>query len=286
MATVREVHFEFDGKTVEAQRGRHRGVGALSRRPAHFHPQLQISPAARPAVPGGQVSELPDERGRRAQRAHLHHAGARRACRCGTRTRIRRSIATGCRCVQRFDWLMPVGWYYKTMTHPRSWHAAEPYIRKVAGLGDRARAGSRLDGLRARVEARRSGRDRRRSGGFAGGARAGAGVARKWCWWTISRSWAAICGTASTRARRCRAADRAAAGHAERRNHFASLLFRPVRRRICWACCRRIRMRARGAPDSPAREARGGGDRRVRSSAPVREQRPAGRHAVDARSSG
>src|ERR1700686_5295353 len=37
--------------------------------------------------------------------------------------------------VQRFDKLMPVGWYYKTMTHPRSWHAAEPYIRKVAGLG-------------------------------------------------------------------------------------------------------------------------------------------------------
>jgi sarcosine oxidase, subunit alpha len=37
--------------------------------------------------------------------------------------------------VQRFDWLMPVGWYYKTMTHKWSWHAAEPYIRKVAGLG-------------------------------------------------------------------------------------------------------------------------------------------------------
>lgn len=37
--------------------------------------------------------------------------------------------------VQRFDWLMPVGWYYKTMTHPGVWHAAEPYVRKVAGLG-------------------------------------------------------------------------------------------------------------------------------------------------------
>src|SRR5437762_7211226 len=36
---------------------------------------------------------------------------------------------------QRFDWLMPVGWYYKTMTHEWSWHAAEPYILKVAGLG-------------------------------------------------------------------------------------------------------------------------------------------------------
>src|SRR6185295_14828891 len=37
---------------------------------------------------------------------------------------------------QKFDWLMPVGWYYKTMTSPRAWHLAEPYIRKVAGLGD------------------------------------------------------------------------------------------------------------------------------------------------------
>ena len=37
--------------------------------------------------------------------------------------------------VQRFDRFMPVGWYYKAMTHRWSWHAAEPYIRKVAGLG-------------------------------------------------------------------------------------------------------------------------------------------------------
>jgi sarcosine oxidase subunit alpha len=37
---------------------------------------------------------------------------------------------------QRFDWLMPVGWYYKTLTHPAMWHAAEPTIRKVAGLGE------------------------------------------------------------------------------------------------------------------------------------------------------
>jgi sarcosine oxidase subunit alpha len=38
--------------------------------------------------------------------------------------------------VQRFDWLMPVGWYYKTLTHPAAWHAAEPFIRRVAGLGE------------------------------------------------------------------------------------------------------------------------------------------------------
>lgn len=37
---------------------------------------------------------------------------------------------------QRFDWMMPVGWYYKTLTHPAMWHAAEPTIRKVAGLGE------------------------------------------------------------------------------------------------------------------------------------------------------
>ncbi len=36
---------------------------------------------------------------------------------------------------QRLDWLMPVGWYYKTFTHRMMWHVAEPTIRKVAGLG-------------------------------------------------------------------------------------------------------------------------------------------------------
>lgn len=38
--------------------------------------------------------------------------------------------------VQRFDRLMPVGWYYKVLTHPWTWHAAEPFIRKIAGLGE------------------------------------------------------------------------------------------------------------------------------------------------------
>lgn len=37
---------------------------------------------------------------------------------------------------QRFDWMMPVGWYYKTFKNPRMWHLAETQIRKVAGLGD------------------------------------------------------------------------------------------------------------------------------------------------------
>jgi len=37
---------------------------------------------------------------------------------------------------QNFDRLMPVGWYYKTFTHPSMWHAAEPFIRKAAGLGE------------------------------------------------------------------------------------------------------------------------------------------------------
>ena len=37
---------------------------------------------------------------------------------------------------QRFDWMMPVGWYYKNFTNPRAWHLAEKQIRKVAGLGD------------------------------------------------------------------------------------------------------------------------------------------------------
>lgn len=37
--------------------------------------------------------------------------------------------------VQKLDWLMPVGWYYKTFQNRAVWHAAEPYIRRVAGLG-------------------------------------------------------------------------------------------------------------------------------------------------------
>jgi sarcosine oxidase, subunit alpha len=37
---------------------------------------------------------------------------------------------------QHFDWMMPVGWYYKHFTNPRMWHLAEAQIRKVAGLGD------------------------------------------------------------------------------------------------------------------------------------------------------
>ena len=37
---------------------------------------------------------------------------------------------------QYFDRLMPVGWYYKTFTHPAMWHAVEPIIRKAAGLGE------------------------------------------------------------------------------------------------------------------------------------------------------
>ena len=38
--------------------------------------------------------------------------------------------------LQRFDRLMPVGFYYKTLVQPKlAWHLAEPVIRRVAGLG-------------------------------------------------------------------------------------------------------------------------------------------------------
>jgi sarcosine oxidase, subunit alpha len=36
---------------------------------------------------------------------------------------------------QKFDWLLPIGFYYKTMIHPRFWHLAEPLLRRAAGLG-------------------------------------------------------------------------------------------------------------------------------------------------------
>jgi sarcosine oxidase subunit alpha len=67
---------------------------------------------------------------------------ARVPCQYGTACRVRSQNAWPSlesdylSVAQKFDWLMPVGWYYKTMTSPRAWHLAEPYIRKVAGLGD------------------------------------------------------------------------------------------------------------------------------------------------------
>lgn len=33
------------------------------------------------------------------------------------------------------DWLMPIGFYYKTFTHPAAWKLVEPWIRRAAGLG-------------------------------------------------------------------------------------------------------------------------------------------------------
>ena len=36
---------------------------------------------------------------------------------------------------ERFAWAMPVGFYYKTFTHPWMWRIAEPFIRRAAGLG-------------------------------------------------------------------------------------------------------------------------------------------------------
>jgi len=38
--------------------------------------------------------------------------------------------------VQKFSWLMPVGWYYKTFTRRGVWTAVEPWIRKAAGLAE------------------------------------------------------------------------------------------------------------------------------------------------------
>lgn len=38
--------------------------------------------------------------------------------------------------LERFDRLMPVGFYYKSLIHPKAaWHLAEPVIRRIAGLG-------------------------------------------------------------------------------------------------------------------------------------------------------
>ena len=70
---------------------------------------------------------------------------------------------------QRFDWMMPVGWYYKRFTNPRLWHLAEAQIRKVAGLGDPPPPDTAGSGLRTlshaggcRCDRWRRGRNERR----------------------------------------------------------------------------------------------------------------------------
>ncbi|MGH9326140.1 MAG: 2Fe-2S iron-sulfur cluster-binding protein [Terriglobia bacterium] len=72
-----------------------------------------------------------------------------RACvtsvRAGMRVRHQNAFPSlahdGLAIVQHFDRLMPVGWYYKALTHRWTWEAAEPFIRKIAGLGEPPSAG-------------------------------------------------------------------------------------------------------------------------------------------------
>lgn len=42
----------------------------------------------------------------------------------------------GLSATQYLDRLMPVGWYYKIFTSRTAWHAVEPFIRRMAGLGE------------------------------------------------------------------------------------------------------------------------------------------------------
>ena len=59
-----------------------------------------------------------------------------RECRYGTRTPYPSLERDWLAVAERFDWLMPVGFYYKTFTHPTAWRFVEPLIRRVAGLGE------------------------------------------------------------------------------------------------------------------------------------------------------
>ena len=159
---------------------RYRRVGALSRRPAHLQPQLQVPPAARPAVRCRPLSQLLGQRGRHAERPRLHRAGPP-----GMQVRHQNASPSLERdwlaVAERFDWLMPVGFYYKTFTHPTAWRFVEPLIRRVAGLGEVAdhppAASRRCTGLRAPLPPyRRSGyrwrprRNRRRHRSRAAGS--------------------------------------------------------------------------------------------------------------------
>ncbi len=59
-------------------RGRHHRLRAVRVRPPHLLPLLQVPPPARPHVLRRPVPQLPRPGGRRARRARLHGAGARR----------------------------------------------------------------------------------------------------------------------------------------------------------------------------------------------------------------
>ena len=131
--------------------------------------------------------------------------------------------------VQHFDWLMPVGWYYKTMTHAWSWHAAEPFIRKVAGLGDAPEPGA---GSKDYEHAWRHAEVAVIGGGPAG-LQAALELAQSGDQVTLMDDQPELGGHLRYRKRAGAVpadCDRAASGAAGRATYLASLLFRPLRR--------------------------------------------------------
>ena len=72
-----ELTFTLRRQAGAGLRGRHDRLGALRRRAARLLAQLQVPPAARPALLLGQLRQLHDDRRRRAERPRLRRAGAR-----------------------------------------------------------------------------------------------------------------------------------------------------------------------------------------------------------------
>ena len=144
---------------------------------------------------------------------------------------------------QRFDALMPVGWYYKTFTHAGAWHRAEPYIRKAAGLGDVPLPDAMRRALRTFLPAGGCSCRRRRTVGHGSGSRGGAHRRSRCPRSTTSRSPAGICATA--RAARIGQALSALRSKANIEVLAAIVLFRAVRGRVCSASCSRRRTTAR-----------------------------------------
>lgn len=132
--TTNKFTFEFDGATVEAQAGDtvasalYRGGRRIFTRSFKYHrPRGLLCMAGKcpncmmnvDGTPNVRACITPARPGMQVRHQNAHPS-------------LDNDWLSG---VQRFDWLMPVGWYYKTMTRSWAWHAAEPYIRKAAGLG-------------------------------------------------------------------------------------------------------------------------------------------------------
>ena len=154
--------------------GRLDRLGALRSRPPRVLAELQVPPAARPDVLHGQLPELPDDGRRRAERARLCRAAARR----GRRPRPERARVARARPARRHRQdRRPLHSGRLLLPHDDPAAASVAGVRALPAQRRRPRQGRRarrpLAPLRHRAPAGRCARDRRRLLGPRGRSRRG-----------------------------------------------------------------------------------------------------------------